>query len=136
MLHNIMSQQEVTQLFAAPLSLKEYCIIGLLYGSGLRTSELAVLCIHDIESALRRIKVMQGKGAKDRYILLADKLLDILPQYFVVAKRPKQFLFTSTQTRKASHPRSMQLVIMDAMKKQALPNYRINSIPQSSSCYR
>jgi site-specific recombinase XerD len=33
-LPNIMSQQEVTQLFAAPLTLKEYCVIGLLYGSG------------------------------------------------------------------------------------------------------
>ena len=38
-LPNIMSQQEVTALFAAPLTLKEYCVIGLLYGSGLRISE-------------------------------------------------------------------------------------------------
>ena len=60
---------------------------------------------------------MQGKGAKDRYTLLADKLLDKLRQYFVAAKRPKQFLFTSTQTGKAFHPRSMQLVVTGAMKK-------------------
>ncbi|WP_301924036.1 tyrosine-type recombinase/integrase [Ferruginibacter sp.] len=46
-----MSQQEVRQLFAAPLTLKEYCVIGLLYESGLRISEVTALCIQDIESA-------------------------------------------------------------------------------------
>ena len=62
-----MSQQEVRQLFAAPLTLKKYCVIGLLCGSGLRISEVAALCIPDIGSAAKRIKVVQGKGAKDRY---------------------------------------------------------------------
>jgi len=62
-LPNIMSQQEVTALFTAPLTLKEYCVIGLLYGSGLRISEVAALRIQDIESASKRIKVVQGKGA-------------------------------------------------------------------------
>ena len=116
-LPNIMSQQEVAQLFAAPLTLKEYCVIGLLYGSGLRISEVAALCIADIESTSKRIKVVQGKGAKDRYTLLAGNLLDKLRQYYVAAKRPPQYLFTSTQTGKAFHPRSMQLVVTGAMKK-------------------
>ena len=116
-LPNIMSQQEVIQLFAAPLSLKEYCVIGLLYGSGLRISEVAALGIADIESAAKRIKVVQGKGAKDRYTLLAGNLLDKLRLYYVAAKRPKQFLFTSPQTGRAFHPRSMQLVVSGAMHK-------------------
>ncbi len=112
-----MSQQEVTQLFSAPLTLKECCVIRLLYGSGLRISEVAALCIQDIESAAKRIKVVQGKGAKDRYTLLAGNLLDKLRQYYVAAKRPKQFLFTSPQTGKAFHPRSKQPVATGAMKK-------------------
>ena len=89
-LPNIMSRQEVIQLFAAPLTLKDYCVIGLLYGSGLSISEVAALCIPDIESAAKRIKVVQGKGAKDRYTLLAGNLLDKLRQYYVAAKRPPQ----------------------------------------------
>ena len=116
-LPNIMSQQEVIQLFAAPLSLKEYCVIGLLYGSGLRISEVTALCVQDIESAAKRIKVVQGKGAKDRYTLLAGNLLDKLRQYYIAAKRPPQFLFTSPQTGTAFHPRSMQLVVTGAMQK-------------------
>ena len=67
-----MSQQEVRQLFAAPLTLKEYCVIGLLCGSGLRISDVAALCIPDIGSAAKRIKVVQGKVAKDRYTLPAN----------------------------------------------------------------
>ena len=59
-LPNIMSQQKVAKLFAAPLTLKEYCVIGLLYGSGLRISEVAALCITDIESAFKRVKVVQS----------------------------------------------------------------------------
>ena len=116
-LPNIMSQQQVAQLFAAPLTLKEYCVIGLLYGSGLRISEVAALCIQDIDSPAKRIKVVQGKGAKDRFTLLADSLLEKLRLYYVAAKRPKEFLFTSPQTGKAFHPRSMQLVVTGAMKK-------------------
>lgn len=116
-LPNIMSQQEVTQLFAAPLTLRKYCVIGLLYGSGLRISEVAVLRIPDIESAAKRIKVVQGNGAKDRYTLLAANLADKLRQYYVAAKRPPQYLFTSAQTGKAAHPRSMQLVVTEAMNK-------------------
>lgn len=116
-LPNIMSQQQVTQLFAAPLTLKEYCVIGLLYGSGLRISEVAALRIQDIEGPAKRIKVVQGKGAKDRFTLLAGHLLEKLRQYYVAAKRPKEFLFTSPQTGKAFHPRSMQLVVTGAMQK-------------------
>lgn len=116
-LPNIMSQQQVIQLFAAPLTLKEYCVIGLLYGSGLRISEVAALCIQDRDSPAKRIKVVQGKGAKDRFTLLADTLLEKLRLYYVAAKRPKEFLFTSPKTAKAFHPRSMQLVVTGAMKK-------------------
>lgn len=116
-LPNIMSQREVTQLFGAPLTLKEYCVLGLLYGSGLRISEVAALRISDIESEARRLKVFQGKGAKDRYTLLSCNLLQQLRQFYVAAERPKEFLFTSRQTGRAYHSRSMQLVVTGAMKK-------------------
>ena len=46
----------------------------------LRISEVTALCVQDIESASKRIKVVQGKGAKDRYTLLAGNLLDKLRQ--------------------------------------------------------
>ena len=106
-LPNIMSEDEVQKLFLAPLSLKEYCVLGLLYGCGLRISEVAALRIQDIESKERRIKVYQGKGAKDRYTLLPHYLLDKLRQFFIENDRPQVFLFTSNQTKNGIHARSL-----------------------------
>ena len=76
-----MTEEEVMQLFAAPLVLKAYCVIGLLFGCGLRISEVSNLRLQDIESHNKRVKVYQGKGAKDRYMLLPEKLLQHLRQF-------------------------------------------------------
>jgi site-specific recombinase XerD len=114
-LPNIMSQPEVEKLFTAPLTLKQYCIIGLLYGCGLRISEVAALRIQDIETANRRLKVCQGKGAKDRYTLLPDFLLPKLREYYVTSSCPKTYLFTSPQTKRQYHTRSMQTEVDKAM---------------------
>ena len=116
-LPNIMSEMEVIQLFSAPLTLKEYCVVGLLYGCGLRISEAANLRLQDIESDNKRLKVFQGKGAKDRYTLLPEKLLQQLRLFYLEEGRPKEYLFTSKQTKKAVHVRSMQVVVNSAMAK-------------------
>jgi len=63
-LPNIMSQQEVTALFAAPLSLKEYCVTGLLYGSGLRISEVAALAHTGYRECLQTNKSSAGQGSQ------------------------------------------------------------------------
>ena len=121
-LPNIMSEEEVIQLFAAPLTVKEYCVIGLLYGGGLRISEACHLRLQDIESHNKRLKVYQGKGAKDRYALLSDKLLQQLRLFYLEEGRPKEYLFTSKQTKKAIHVRSMQVIVNSAMTKAGFKN--------------
>ena len=116
-LPNIMSEEEIIQLFAAPLTLKEYCVVALLYGCGLRISEACSLRLQDIESHNKRLKVFQGKGAKDRYTLLPEKLLQQLRLFFVEENRPREYLFTSKQTKRAIHVRSMQVIVNSAMTK-------------------
>lgn len=116
-LPNIMSEEEVIRLFASPLTLKEYCVVGLLYGCGLRISEACNLRLQDIESKNKRIKVHQGKGGKDRYTLLPEVLLPKLRQLYVEEGRPKEYLFTSKQTKRAVHVRSMQVIVNSAMNK-------------------
>ncbi len=116
-LPNIMSEEEVIQLFAAPLTLKEYCVVGLLYGCGLRVSEACHLRLQDIESHNKRLKVFQGKGAKDRYTLLPEKLLQQLRLFYVEQNRPREYLFTSKQTKRSIHVRSMQVLVNSAMAK-------------------
>jgi site-specific recombinase XerD len=121
-LPNIMTEAEVQQLFSAPLSVKEYCVVGLLYGCGLRISEVCHLRLQDIESHNKRLKVYQGKGAKDRYTLLPSKLLEQLRLLYVQEGRPKEYLFTSKQTKRAMHVRSMQVIVNSAMDKAGFKN--------------
>ena len=116
-LPNIMTEEEVKQLFSAPLSVKEYCVVGLLYGCGLRIGEVGQLRLKDIESHNQRLKVYQGKGAKDRYTLLPEKLLQQLRLFYIQEGRPKEYLFTSKQTKRAVHVRTMQVVVNSAMAK-------------------
>ena len=122
-LPNIMSQLQVNQLFSAPLSLREYCVVGIMYGAGLRISEVAALTIHDIDSAAKRIKVVQGKGAKDRFTLLPDSLIQKLRAFYVQQGKPQKYLFTSSQTQKALHPRTLQTTVNSAMKKANLAQF-------------
>lgn len=117
LLPDIMTEMQVSKLFSANLSLQERCVIGLLYGCGLRISEVCTLKIQDIDSCNLRIKVVQGKGGKDRFTLLPPTLLEQLRAYYLEAGRPKEYLFTSKQTQRALHVRSMQLVVNKAMEK-------------------
>lgn len=116
-LPNIMSEEEVKHLVNTSMTLKEYCVVGLLYGCGMRISEVCNLRLKDIESDNQRIKICQGKGAKDRYTLLPHSLLDQLRLFYVEEGRPKEFLFTSKQTQRAYCVRSMQIVVNGAMSK-------------------
>ena len=117
LLPNIMSEDEVKHLFRAPLTLREYCVVGLLYGCGMRISEVCNLRLKDIESHDQRIKIYQGKGAKDRYTLLPHSLLEQLRSFYLTSGRPKEYLFTSTQTHRPYCVRSMQVVVNSAMAK-------------------
>ena len=126
-LPDIMSESQVQQLFQVDLTLKEQCVLGLLYGCGMRISEVCNLSINDIDSAHQRIKVVQGKGAKDRFTLLPARLLAQLRAYYIAANRPCKHLFTSVQTGRAMHVRSMQLVVNTAMQKAGFESGRFTA---------
>lgn len=116
-LPNIMTEEQVAQMINADLTLREYCVVSLLYGCGMRISEVCNLRIKDIESSNSRIKIYQGKGAKDRYTLLPNLLLEKLRLFYISVGRPQKYLFTNHVTKTAMHVRSMQLVVNSAMTK-------------------
>jgi integrase/recombinase XerD len=90
----ILSREEMLQLFASCKNPKHRVILRLVYSSGLRRSELINLRIADIDSkdGKRRIRVNKGKGNRDRYTILSDKILEELRIYFHACK-PKVYLF-------------------------------------------
>jgi site-specific recombinase XerD len=69
-------------------------MLEFLYSAGLRTEELINLKISDIDSKPMRIRVVQGKGHKDREALLSERVLSHLREYWLHCK-PKGYLFPS-----------------------------------------
>jgi site-specific recombinase XerD len=83
-LPEVLSRAEVAALLGAPLSPKARMFLTLAYATGLRLSELCQLRGCDIDSApdCMCIRVIQGKGGRDRYALLTVELLDDLRRYW------------------------------------------------------
>ncbi|MBB5420662.1 tyrosine-type recombinase/integrase [Paraburkholderia atlantica] len=88
----ILSFEEATRFFESIPSLKQRTILMTAYAAGLRVSEVVHLKVTDIDSKRMMIRVCQGKGRKDRYVMLSPRLLEILRLYWQDA-RPSEWLF-------------------------------------------
>ena len=83
---------EVKRLLSLCRNLKHLCILQILYGCGLRVSEVLALKIADIDSDAMCLMVREAKGKKDRALPLPQTLLYNLRQYYL-AYRPEVYLF-------------------------------------------
>jgi site-specific recombinase XerD len=88
----VLSPEEVERMLEAAPGLKYKAALSVAYGAGLRVSEIISLKICDIDSARMVIRVEQGKGNKDRYVMLSPHLLELLRIWWKVAK-PQGWLF-------------------------------------------
>jgi site-specific recombinase XerD len=88
----ILSKAEVKALLEAPKNLGHRAILATMYGAGLRVSEVASLKVSDLDRERRVIWVRGGKGHKDRQVMLAEPLRDLLAAYWRW-KRPADWLF-------------------------------------------
>jgi len=88
----VLSQAEVIRLFDAVRNQKLRAILMTTYAAGLRLSEVTHLQLADIDSSRMVIRVRQGKGQKDRYVMLSQTLLEALRLYWR-AERPRTWLF-------------------------------------------
>jgi integrase/recombinase XerD len=91
-LAEVFSPEEVVRLIRAGRGLKQRVLLMTAYSAGLRVSELVNLKITDIDPARMMLRVRQGKGGKDRYAILSEKLLVELRQYWK-RHRPAVWLF-------------------------------------------
>ena len=88
----VLSPTEVAQFLAAAPNLKYRTAFTIVYAAGLRVSEVVALKVSAIDSQRMVIRVAQGKGRKDRYVMLSPKLLTLLREYWKAA-RPTDWLF-------------------------------------------
>jgi integrase/recombinase XerD len=112
----VLSPEEVAQFFENVPSLRNRAALMTCYGAGLRISEAVSLKVSDIDSKRKLIRVEQGKGRKDRYVMLSDRLRDVLRCYFRAAQ-PLEWMFPSWRKDRHLTVTSLSQACRDASRR-------------------
>ena len=109
----VLSADEVVRFLEAIPGLKSRIALTTVYAAGLRVSEAVMLKIADIDSGRMVIRVEQGKGGKDRYVMLSPQLLRILRGYWRLT-RPKRWLFPGRDEDRPLEPTTLHAACRSA----------------------
>ena len=134
----VLSQDEVARFLAAVDNLKHRMVLTVCYATGLRISEAVRLTPAAIDSKRMVIRVEQGKGGKDRYVMLSPKLLDMLRNYWD-RTRPGEWLFPGRWPGEPITPSSIEPPAgrPDSGAASANPSRRIRcATPSPFTCSR
>ncbi len=117
-LPTVLTQEQIWKIIDAPRNVKHRLILMVIYSAGLRASEAIALKPEHIDSDRMLIKVVKGKGGKDRNTLLSNTFLEELRRYYEKC-RPKEYLFPSSRRGKASLSYESLREIYNKARKQA-----------------
>jgi len=118
-LPKVLSESQVRQLLESAGNLKDQVILMTLYGTGLRLSELIHLVVKDIDSGKMQIRVREGKGGKDRNVVLPQTLLEVLRRYFR-QYRPVNWLFYGRTPQQPIDDRAVQRMVRALSERAGL----------------
>jgi site-specific recombinase XerD len=118
-LPEILSKEELERLFGALSNQKHRALLMTTYSAGLRVSEVIELKVTDIDSRRMMIRVQQGKGRKDRYTILSERLLKELRIYWKMYC-PTVWLFSGQDKRRPLTSRSALAIYNNAKKKAGI----------------
>ena len=118
-LPNVLSKEEVRKILEAPGNLKHRVLLTLLYGCGLRRSEVLNLLQADIQKDRGVLVVRQSKGKKDRVVPLPEKFLNLLDEYYR-AYRPGHYVFEGQKAGTSYSSASLEKVLKRACRKAGI----------------
>lgn len=124
-LPTVLSKLEINKMLEMTINPKHHCIISIMYGCGLRVSEVVGIRMLDIDLDRKMLRVYRGKGDKDRYVVLPEKIMLVLRKQMKL-KQKNDFLFTNFQNGKMS-TRSIDKIVKSAV--------RLTNINKSVSCH-
>src|SRR5271166_4778320 len=120
----VLSPAEVSQFFQSVPSLKYRAALMACYGAGLRISEAVALKVSDIDSKRILLRVEEGKGRKDRYVMLSPRLLAVLRRYWRAARPnrlpPYDWMFPSWRESRHLCAHSLSDACRDASRQCGL----------------
>lgn len=115
----VLSKQECKELFRAPRTLKHRFLLAFAYSTGLRMNELRMLKLSDIDTGRKQVHVRQGKGKKDRYVVLSDLIAERLGHYRQQVN-PQQYAFEGLTPGEPMGERSIQYVVNEALARTSI----------------
>ena len=130
-LPNVLPKEMVKELLEGIPNLKHKAALSMVYGLGLRRSELINLKLTDIDSKAKTVVIRQGKGQKDRVLPLPDNLLRLLRNYYKSYK-PKVWLIEGDKVGKPYSPTSLQNIFKKYLAKVSKNNtFTLHSLRHS-----
>lgn len=115
----VLSKEEVKQLISQTKNHKHRLILELLYSSGLRLGECVNIQIDDLELKEKIGWVRRGKGAKDRFFILSEKLVTDITSYLEKEKMTTGFIFLGRNKNQLSR-RAVQKFVKHAAKRAGI----------------
>ncbi len=115
-LPNVLSKSEVKAILTVLQNKKHRAMLSLLYSCGLRRSELLNLKLNDIDTKRNIVRIIQGKGKKDRIVPLSPKIVLLLRDYYKMYK-PKDYLFEGQKPKSKYSETSLSMVLKRAVSK-------------------
>lgn len=115
----VLSKEECRELFKAPRRLKHKYLLAFAYGGGLRMNELRLLKIGDVDLTRKQIHIRQGKGKRDRYVVLSNLLAQRFSHYLSEVN-PQVYLFEGQTPGQPMGERSIQYIINEALQKTGI----------------
>lgn len=108
-LPTVLSIEEVTRFLAAVPDQKMRAVMVTAYATGLRVFEVVALRVHDIDNQRMVLRVAEGKGGKERLVMLSPKLLELLRAYWKAEHPRSEWLFPGRDPAVHISIRSVQL---------------------------
>jgi site-specific recombinase XerD len=121
-LPRVLSSEEIGRLLTAASEPKDKAMLSVAYGAGLRAMEVVALRVSDIDSKRMLLRVGNGKGGKDRYVMLSPTLLEALRDWYRIA-RPSVFLFPGRDKIGPMTTRQFHRICHGAAKRAGLPKW-------------
>ena len=119
-----LTPEEVSRLLEAVPNLRDRTAMEIAYATGLRLGEVLQLKLSDIDSERMILRVEQGKGKRDRNVMLGPALLETMRAYWR-QYRPKQWLFPGKPATRPLHPTLIQRAFKQA-KREARIQKRVS----------
>lgn len=131
-LPTIFSKEDIIKIIESASGYKQQVLLTFIYVTGARLSEAIHTKIDDVDGNRCQIRINQGKGAKDRFIIVPPSFIQLLRCYYLNEK-PANFLFNGKYKGMPYAPRTLQYTLKQAKKRAGLT--KKGSIHTMRNCY-